>query len=661
MKAKEKLKNAEVASDALTNIEKEMGLDPSVAPEKTKNLTSALHSEIQKFNDIISQQNDDVKKSKFKKLEKLAEEDVNGANDVMKLIVELEVAKFFAKHRARKKLEVVLRNKITNPPSPPVPAAPAAPGFAGMGQFQNQAGMADFMPQIQEQNFNSPNPYAPFADEPQPPPQQAPAMPFPSAPQVPFQPSPMAPAYFQPAPLPSGPFQGAPPAPNPLQGQYQDSNLPPRWSPQAASFAPVPQAPQEYNPYVANPMRFAPANFIPQPNPQPQQQPNVVNNPPMEKPAHKVVKVAPKHKITEKKPQLKPPQPQPQPQPLQASYLPKSSPFSGIRPLQSLSPIQQPVPSYSTEMQSQTAPFSLYTQNPFAVSSAHPYSDAIAPPPPQPNTQAFYPQSSWASPPPQVNRFSDTLSHLNPHFQKPAATFKPVSSSPPVQAGKHPHPPDLSKMLKDLARYRSRPITAHQIRPVPAVQAPEPPRLHEPSPPAPQTPPMYSQFDFPGQPEPAIPIQQPAPQFAPPSPQYYQPVPQVPQMPFVSPQPMPAPLPIQDHAPSMQYSNEQKSNDGDEDEDEDFNLMDQQFNDNVNPAPQPVGLQYQGPAVYPQQQQPMQQAYSGYNAWSNPGISGNTESFPWTQNPNPQAYGYQPAPSYEQIGKSLSFSQKSYK
>lgn len=296
-------------------------------------------------------------------------------------------------------------------------------------------------------------------------------------------------------------------------------------------------------------------------------------------------------------------------------------------------------------MQSQTAPFSSYTQNPFAVSSSHPYSDAFASPVPQQNTQAFYPQSSWASPPPHVNRFSDSLSHLDPHYQKPAATFKPVSSSPPLKAGQRPHPPDLSKILKDLARYHSRPITAHQFRPAPAVQAPQPQRLHEPSPPAPQTPPMYSQFDFPGQPEPAIPIQQSAPQFAPPSPQYYQPVPQVPQMPFVSPQPpIPALLPMQDHAQPMQYSNEQKNNDEDEDEDEDMNPMDQQFND--NPGPQQAGLQYQGPAVYPQQQQPMPQAYTSYNAWPNPESS-------WPQNPNPLPYGYQPAPSYEQLGESL--------
>ena len=625
--AKAKLQNAVEASDALTSIEKEMGLNPAGAPANTRNLTTALHSEIDKFKDIISKQNDDVKKSKFKKLEKLAEEDVKGANSVMRLIVELEVAKFFAKHRARKKLELALRDRITTPPSPPQYQAPAGTtgyggtGYGGMEMNPYQGSMS-----YQDQSLDTPNPYAAYT---------APQAPVALPQSVPFQPAPLK---------------------NPLEGQYFDNMQPSQTAAQAPSFF-APQGTQpDYSAYVGTPMNYGSSmNFMPQQNPQsfqanyqqmdrpaPQEPPKVA---PVQKVKHyfsppQNFVAKPEDELQEDEPQADEPQadePQDDRQP--GNELPKSSPFSGLKPLQPITPfhseqMQQHIPSFSSSMKSKPAPLSSFIQSPLSASSSRPLLHQ--------NAQAFYPQTSLA-PPPQVNQFSDSLSHLTPNYEQPG--FKPPSPNPPPQVapGQRPHPPDLGKILEDLVRHRSRPLTAHQFRPRPAAQ-PQMQQQFQPSyPQTAQAPPMYPQFDMPSQIEPAVPIQQSQPQLNQPSQQYYQPAApftnQQPtnQVPYMSQQPpFSAALPNQEHAP--QFSKELEN-------DEDFNPENQQFNDDREQ--QPLSLQYQGPAAYPQQQQ---QPYSGYNSWPNPALPSAADGYSWPQSPYAQGYGYQPQLSYEQMG-----------
>lgn len=490
-----------------------MGLDPAIAPSQTKNLTSALHNEINKFKDIISHQDDTVKRSKFHKLEKLAEEDVKGANDVMKLIVELEVAKFFAKDRARKKLELAMRDNIATPPAPAPPPA-----------------VSNYIQPYQDQGYT---PYAPF-----PPPSIAP---FNSFPQI-------------------------PPSSNPLVGQFMDNMQPPQPQP-SPYFAPPQNEPQDYSPYVGTPMNAGPQSMYPQqfsayipPAAQPKEDKaphfaaNEAAKPPQQK-SEDLQDEVPKEKMED--------------------TLPKSSPFAGLRPLtlSSFKPIQalpHQTPSFSSELKSQSSPFSSYTQNSLEASSLHPFSDQLSKPePPQSHVKQFFPQTNWA-PPPRIGYFKNSLSHLHLNHQQPsAASFKPENSKPgaPVK----PQPPNLSNLVNS----RKQPLTTHQYHPEPLFVPPLQNRIYEGNPAAPYSPPMYPQFQMPAPLETAVPPQQVA--------QFFPAPPPPPSMPFMAPMYQPQPPP-----PPIQFQNVQNQ----QDKEDDNPMDDSMFNDEQ--MQQPQDMQYQG-------------------------------------------------------------------
>lgn len=134
--AQEKLQHAINAAKALTSIEKELGTDPSIIEEKTEQLKGQLSSEMKNVDELASQQNDPLKRSKYNKMKKTAKEDMSEAQSILSLIVRLEAAKYFAKERARQKLKQAERNHISTAPSVPM-MSPVSPESAMPHLAQN--------------------------------------------------------------------------------------------------------------------------------------------------------------------------------------------------------------------------------------------------------------------------------------------------------------------------------------------------------------------------------------------------------------------------------------------------------------------------------------------------------------------------------------------
>ncbi|XP_032236747.2 proteoglycan 4 [Nematostella vectensis] len=460
--AKAKLQHAEKASDVLTSMEKEMGLDPSTAEEKTKNLTSVLKDEMSKFKDLINKQDDSVKKEKFEKLEKLAEEDVKGTNDVMKLIVELEVAKYFAKQRARQKLELAVRDRINNPPSRPYasqfadapPVSPYGPMMGYMPQYQHQYNMP-YSPQMplvtqppqpyldlppanpQNMEFNDAMPPQTEQPPPPPPPSQPPPQQFIPSPQFPeqalqFTNQPAAPvmnAPFADMSHPSAPyfnsFQARPmpqynmyryggqitPNPNPMMQQQ-----PLQYGPAPNKYRPAPQ------PYRPAPEPYRPAPFRPA---------QVKKVHAKTASVHAKVKTRPaKYYSKPVKSHDKPAKSSRKPAKAYKTKAAKRLNYHPIKP-----PVMpEPEPYIPNVMQAQPTYYAAYMQNGFKASPGFGWYDEYSRPQPaqQYSSQGLPPQApqqySWQGPPPQAAK--QYYSQEPP----PQAAQQYSSQGPPPQA-----------------------------------------------------------------------------------------------------------------------------------------------------------------------------------------------------------------------------------
>ncbi|XP_068762673.1 uncharacterized protein [Montipora capricornis] len=137
--AREKLERAIKAAQALTSIEQELGLNPSTIENKTTNLESVLKSEEKTFKKMADESQDATKKTKFIKLEKDADDDMNKAENILKLIVNLEAAKFLAKQRAQDNLEEAEKRKLASSPpailgQPVAYSVPQTVGYFGRVQ-----------------------------------------------------------------------------------------------------------------------------------------------------------------------------------------------------------------------------------------------------------------------------------------------------------------------------------------------------------------------------------------------------------------------------------------------------------------------------------------------------------------------------------------------
>lgn len=154
--AREKLERAIKAAQALTGIEQELGLNPSTIENKTTNLESELKSEEKTFKKMADESQDATKKTKFIKLEKDADDDMNKAENILKLIVNLEAAKFLAKQRAQDNLEEAEKRKLASSPpvilgQPVTYSVPQTVGYFGgvqqpVYQPMLQSYMADYQP-----------------------------------------------------------------------------------------------------------------------------------------------------------------------------------------------------------------------------------------------------------------------------------------------------------------------------------------------------------------------------------------------------------------------------------------------------------------------------------------------------------------------------------
>ena len=175
--AREKLQRAIKAAKALSNIENELGLSPKTIEDKTKNLENQLKDEEKNFKKLADQTEDSQKKQKFVKLEKVADEDVNQAESILKLIVKLEAAKYLAKERAHEDLVRAQKDKIASTPQmylgSPLSYPPEAAGyFGGVSQPAYQPVMPSYTGSYQPQMFQTvaPPSMAPaLTSEPPPP------------------------------------------------------------------------------------------------------------------------------------------------------------------------------------------------------------------------------------------------------------------------------------------------------------------------------------------------------------------------------------------------------------------------------------------------------------------------------------------------------------
>ncbi|XP_022781681.1 proteoglycan 4-like isoform X1 [Stylophora pistillata] len=158
--AREKLQRAIKAAKALSNIENELGLSPMTIEDKTKNLENQLKDEEKSFKKLADQTEDKQRKQKFVKLEKVADEDVNQAESILKLIVKLEAAKYLAKERAHEDLVRAQKDKIASTPQmylgPPLSYPPEAAGyFGGVTQPAYQTVMPSYTASYQPQTFQA--------------------------------------------------------------------------------------------------------------------------------------------------------------------------------------------------------------------------------------------------------------------------------------------------------------------------------------------------------------------------------------------------------------------------------------------------------------------------------------------------------------------------
>lgn len=151
------------AAKALSNIENQLGLNPSTVEHKTEKLEKQLKDEEKNFKQLADQTDDKDKKQKFVKLEKVADEDVNEAQSILKLIVKLEAAKYLAKERAQEELDAAQKNKIASTPQmvlgQPFTYPPQAPGyFGGMSQPAYQPMMPAYTASYPPQMFQGMSP-----------------------------------------------------------------------------------------------------------------------------------------------------------------------------------------------------------------------------------------------------------------------------------------------------------------------------------------------------------------------------------------------------------------------------------------------------------------------------------------------------------------------
>lgn len=178
--ARGKLERALKAAQALTNIEKELGLNPSTIENKTAKLESELKGEEKTFKQMEDKTHNASKKAEFVKLEKDVDDDMNNAQNILKLIVNLEAAKFLAKQRAQDDLEKAEKRKLgSSPPmilGQPVAYPPPTSGYFGGVQqpaYQPmvQSYIAGYQPQMYQgmgalSMASSPNSMLPTAVSP---------------------------------------------------------------------------------------------------------------------------------------------------------------------------------------------------------------------------------------------------------------------------------------------------------------------------------------------------------------------------------------------------------------------------------------------------------------------------------------------------------------
>lgn len=130
---------------------------------KTANLESELKNEEKNFKKLADGVQDPTKKAKFVKLEKDADEDVNKAENILKLIVKLEAAKYLAKERAQEDLQKAERRKLASTPpmiyGQPLSYPPQAAGyFGGVQQPAYQPMIQSYTTSYQPQMFQGMSP-----------------------------------------------------------------------------------------------------------------------------------------------------------------------------------------------------------------------------------------------------------------------------------------------------------------------------------------------------------------------------------------------------------------------------------------------------------------------------------------------------------------------
>lgn len=161
--AREKLQRAVKAAQALSGIEKELGLEPSTIENKTAKLETELHSEEKNFKKLADEAQDPAKRAKFNKFEKDADEDVKKAENILKLIVKLEAAKYLAKERAQEDLEKAEKRKMASMPQAvlgqPLSYPPQVAGYlGGIQQPVYQPAMQSYTASYQPQMFQGTSP-----------------------------------------------------------------------------------------------------------------------------------------------------------------------------------------------------------------------------------------------------------------------------------------------------------------------------------------------------------------------------------------------------------------------------------------------------------------------------------------------------------------------
>lgn len=134
--AREKLQRAIKAAQALSGMEKELGLNPSTIEDKTSRLETELKGEEKNFKKLADEAQDPTKKAKFVKLEKDADNDVNKAENILKLIVKLEAAKYLAKERAQEEFDKAQKRKLASMPPTMILGQPASYPPHAAGYFE---------------------------------------------------------------------------------------------------------------------------------------------------------------------------------------------------------------------------------------------------------------------------------------------------------------------------------------------------------------------------------------------------------------------------------------------------------------------------------------------------------------------------------------------